>query len=103
MVLALALLAAHFFRWGALPVAVLCIASTVLLRVEAAWGRRVLQVVLVIGSMEWLRTLWVLVRARQESGDAWVRLVFILGAVVVATLVASIGAGRPVRRSKLQT
>jgi hypothetical protein len=97
VVLALLLLAAHFFRRGALPVALGCAAAPFLLRVESAWGRRVLQLVLVLGSVEWLRTLWIFTRARQTAGEPWFRLVLILGAVAAVTLVAAVWAGRRFR------
>ena len=79
------LLAAHFFRNGLMPVVVLALAFPVFLMFKRAWAARLVQVVLVIGAIEWLRTLVILVAQRQASGQNWTRLAIILTVVAIFT------------------
>ena len=54
-----------------------------------AWAARVLQAALVLGVLEWLRTLTVLAVQRQHAGLPWLRMALILGAVAALALVAA--------------
>jgi hypothetical protein len=88
--LSLLLLGAHFFRSGLLPLTALCVALTGLLVVRRPVAARVLQVVLAIGAVEWLRTAWSLASARQAAGLPYGRLLVILAAVACITFVAAL-------------
>ncbi len=90
VVLSLLLLGAHFARVGALPVVVAIVLLIALLFVRRPWTARVVQVVLVLGALEWLRTLYNLAIGRIEAGQPFVRLAAILGAVTAVTLLAAI-------------
>ena len=90
VVLSLLVLGAHFLRAGALPVVAAVILLIVLLFVRRPWTARVVQVVLVLGTLEWLRTLYNLVSARIEVGQPFVRLAAIMGAVAAVTLLAAL-------------
>ena len=87
--LALLLLAAHFYRADLMPLAVLSAALTLLLAVPRPWAARTLQVALVLGALEWLRTLAALAAMRVALGQPYLRLVLILGAVAAFTLIAA--------------
>ena len=87
--LALLLLAAHFYRAGLLPLAVLSVALTALLAVPRPWAARTLQVALVLGALEWLRTLAVFAAMRVAAGQPVLRLALILGAVAALMLLAA--------------
>jgi len=89
-VLALLLLAAHFYRAGMLPVAMLCIALIGLLAVPRAWAARSVQIALAAGTLEWLRTLAALVGERTEAGQPYLRLVAILLVVALFTVGAAL-------------
>lgn len=83
--IALALLAAHFFRgeeWVAFAIA---LALVPLVLVRAPWAARTLQAALAAGAVEWLRTAAALVAIRQSMGQPYARLVLILGAVALLT------------------
>jgi hypothetical protein len=98
VVLALAILAAHFYRAGAWVAFGVAIALLPILFIRAAWAARVLQAALVIGALEWLRTAAALVAIRQSMGQPYARLVVILGAVALVTgLCALVFQWRPVR------
>lgn len=85
----LLLLAAHFYRAGALAAAVLSVALLALLAVPRPWAARTLQVALVLGALEWLRTLAAFAAARIGLGQPYLRLALILGAVAAVTLAAA--------------
>lgn len=87
--LALLLLAAHFYRADWLVPAALCVALLPLLAVPRPWAARVLQAVLVLGAVEWLRTLAAFAAARMAVGQPYLRLVLILGIVAAVTLLAA--------------
>ncbi len=96
--LALIVLAAHFYRAMQFPLAALAVGAVVLLFVPRAWAARVLQAALVLGAIEWLRTLAALVAWRQSEGAPYLRLAAILGAVAVLTaLCALVFRARSVR------
>jgi hypothetical protein len=98
--LALLLLGAHFFRAGLVPVAAACVALLAVLFVRGAWAARVLQAVLALGALEWLRTLAVFASTRLAMGQPYGRLLVTLGAVALLTLLAAWLAGKaPARRS----
>jgi len=87
--LALLLLAAHFYRAGWLPLAALSAALTLLLAVPRPWAARTLQAALVLGAIEWLRTLAAFATMRMAVGQPYLRLALILGAVAALTLLAA--------------
>lgn len=87
--LALLLLAAHFYRADGLPLAVLSVALVSLLAVPRPWAARILQAALVLGAVEWLRTLAAFAAMRVAVGQPYLRLAVILGAVAAFTLVAA--------------
>lgn len=83
--LALVLLAAHFLRDGDLALVASALLALVLLLVPRPWAARIVQLALVLGVIEWLRTLSALTAQRISSGEPWLRLVAILGGVAVLT------------------
>jgi len=84
------LLAAHFYRSGQVILTGLCIAILALLLLKESWVVRVFQFALLAAALEWLHTLYFLVQIRIESGQPWVRLAVILGAVAVLTALSSL-------------
>lgn len=95
-VLALLLLAAHFYRAGVYPLSVATIALAGLCFVARLWAGRTLALVLLLGAIEWLRTAWVIATLRDAMELPYGRLLVILGAVAVFTLVAAYVAWRGV-------
>ena len=88
--IALLVLAAHFWRaqWG--PLAALCVALVGLLALRRAWVARLVQTALMLGTIEWLRTLAALAATRMALGQPYTRMSLILGAVAVATLASAL-------------
>ncbi len=87
--LAAIMLAAHFVRSGELIGVAAAIAALVLLAVPRPWAARVVQLGLVAGAAEWLRTLSGFVAARVALGQPTLRLTFILLAVALFTVLAA--------------
>ncbi len=79
------LIAAHCLRYGHLILVILCLAFPLVLLVKRPWAARAVQAGLVVGAIEWIRTTVLLVLARQELGEPWLRLVIILGTVTLVT------------------
>jgi len=94
--LALLLLAAHFFRGGLFLLAAVSFGLTALVFVSRPWAALLLRTALALGSIEWLRTAWVLSERRALAEQPYMRMLLILGAVAALTLVAAWLAGRPV-------
>jgi len=79
------ILSAHFSR-GDLPVlSIICLLIPLLLFIKQRWVVRTIQTLLIFGSIEWIRTLFVYVNERQPIGEPYLRLVIILGIVVLFT------------------
>jgi hypothetical protein len=85
VVLSLIVLGAHFLRAGRLVMVLAVLALFVLLGVRRQWAARTVQVALVLGAVEWARTLAHLVSWRAQAGQPALRLSLILGGVALAT------------------
>jgi hypothetical protein len=83
-------LAAHFLRSGNVAVVALCLALPLVLLVRRPWAARVVQLALLLGGLEWIRTLVALASHRQAMGEAWIRMAVILGAVGLVTLLSAL-------------
>lgn len=97
--LSLLVLGAHFLRGGHPLLVLVALGLLSLLFVPRRWAARGVQVGLVLGALEWVRTLVALSGERMSEGLPAARLVVILG-VVAAVCAASVLAflARPVRR-----
>ena len=79
------LVAAHFFRSGQLIFVTLSLCMPLLLLVRQSWVPWVVQVVLLLAAIEWLRTLINIAQLRMHAGEPWMRMAAILGAVALFT------------------
>ena len=89
-VIGFVLLAAHFFRGENLLAALVSVLAIVLVFVRRPWAARTIQVCLVLGSVEWLRSTISLVLSRSEMGEPFLRLTIILGGVTLFTALSSL-------------
>lgn len=97
--LSMLVLGAHFLRSGHLALVVVTLALLVLLFVRRRWAARTVQVALLLGALEWVRTTLVLVGERSSTGRPYGRMVVILCAVAaVCALSAWLFRGARVRR-----
>ncbi|MDP6634139.1 MAG: hypothetical protein QGG42_04535 [Phycisphaerae bacterium] len=79
------LLAAHFLRARMYPLVAASLAFPFLLLIPRRWAARLVQVILVLGAIEWVRTACMLAMIRRASGHPWMRMAIILGAVALVT------------------
>jgi len=85
VILSTLLLAAHFYRAGLVVLVIIVLLSPLVLIIPKPWAARIIQATLVLGGIEWIRTLIELVRMRQTMGAPWMRLALILGIVALLT------------------
>ena len=79
------LLAAHFLRPGIYPLVAASLAFPFVLLFRSRWAARLVQTLLVLGALEWVRALLMYVSIRQSSGKPWMRLAIILVSVAAFT------------------
>lgn len=85
VVLSLLVLGAHFLRAGNIAMVAAVLVVLGLLGVRRRWAARVVQAALLLGAVEWVRTLVDLVALRTQAGQPVLRLVLILGGVALVT------------------
>lgn len=90
VVLSFLLLAAHFLRAGQMMVVVVLLSLLLLLFLRKFWVPGVIQLVLVLGAVEWILTLYSVAQQRIAVGEPWARMAMILGVVAVFTLLSSL-------------
>lgn len=88
IILSMILLGAHFSRHNAPALVWICLLLPVLLLFRKKWISNMIQFILFLGTLEWIRTLIQLVQIRQAAGQPWIRLIFILGSVVLFTFIS---------------
>lgn len=85
VVISFLLLAAHFLRAGMQAAMILCLVGPFLLLIKKPAAARIVQVMCLLGTAEWLRTLYDLVKLYQGHGLDWTRMAVILGGVALFT------------------
>lgn len=90
VVLSFLLLAAHFYRSGFLITAILCVVVLFLLFLKKSWVPRLFQFLLILGALEWLRSLYFLAAMRIAWEQPWTRMAIILGAVALFTALSAL-------------
>ena len=83
-------LAAHFFRNGQLLLTLACCLAPWLLAFRATWATRVLQFLLFLGALEWVRTILSIAAERAADGRPWHRMAIILGSVSLTALLSAL-------------
>jgi hypothetical protein len=86
LLMASLILGAHFLRDGFIVLVVVCVLLPLLLLIRRRWVLYLLQGYMVVGAIVWAQTTYSLVQARVAAGEAWTRMLLILGAVTLFTL-----------------
>ncbi len=86
IVLSLLVLGAHFLRDQSYVGVAVSLLLVGLLLVRRAWVARLVQVALVLGAIEWLRTIFLLAQMRAALGQPFTRMAIILGVVAAISL-----------------
>lgn len=90
IVLSLAVLGAHFLRFGSYLGVFAALLLIALLFLRKPWVARLMQVVLVLGALEWLRTAYELGQMRALQGEPYGRMLVILGVVAAVALCSAL-------------
>jgi hypothetical protein len=88
--LSLLVLAAHFLRSGNLALVAIALGLIGLMGLRRRWVVHAVRIALLLGALEWIRTLALLASARQQAGVPAGRLVLILGGVAVVTAASTL-------------
>ena len=86
VVLSIAVLGAHFMRYGNVIGVVVSLVLIGLIFLRRAWVARLIQAALVLGALEWIHTLYELMQIRMAHGAPTARMAVIMGVVIVITL-----------------
>jgi hypothetical protein len=70
---------------GIYPLVFLSLLFPFALFLKKNWVVRSIQVILILGAIEWIRTLYVFAQERIYLGEPWTRLSIILGSVAIFT------------------
>ena len=89
VVLSLLVLGAHFLRAGNMILMAGVLVVLALLFVRRPWAARAVQIMLVLGTLEWCHTLVTLAAFRIQVGEPVLRMVLILSAVAVVSLLSA--------------
>ena len=90
IVLSIAVLGAHFMRYGNSIAVFGSLVLIALLVVHRPWVARLTQAALILGTLEWLRTLYDLAQVRAALGQSSTRMIVILGVVAAVTLCSAL-------------
>jgi hypothetical protein len=90
VILSFLLLSAHFYRAGYLILTLLCVGVSFLLFIRKSWVPRLFQILLVLGALEWLRSLYYFAAMRIAWDQPWTRLAIILSAVALFTALSGL-------------
>lgn len=88
-VLSLLLLAAHFLHADQPQIALVCLALPLMLFFKRRWAVRILQLLLLGGTMVWLWTMVALAEVFQSIGRPSLRMMIILTSVAAFTAISA--------------
>lgn len=86
----LLVLGAHVLRAGVPPLLPVVLGALVLLFVRRRWAACAVQVVLVLGALEWVRATVALTGERMSEGRSYGRMIVILGVVAAVTAASAL-------------
>ena len=84
-IISLLLLSAHFSKLNMMLLSFIFIGLPFLLFIKKKWSARIIYILLIIGSLEWIRTIFHYVNQRQSVGEPYFRLIIIIGVVAIFT------------------
>ena len=90
VVLSLVILGAHFLRYGNSTGVFGSLVLIGLLIVRRPWVARLIQIALILGALEWVRTLYEFAQIRAALGQPFTRMIIILGVVAALTFCSAL-------------
>ena len=79
------ILSAHFSRGNLFVLSIIFLMIPLILFIKQAWVVRLTQIILIIGSLEWIRSMFIYINQRQTIDEPYLRLVIIIGIVALFT------------------
>ena len=79
------ILSAHFSRGNLFILSIICLLIPLLLFIKKGWVVRTMQTLLIFGSIEWIRALFMYANERQAIGEPYIRLAIIIGIIALFT------------------
>jgi len=96
------ILGAHFYRAENIWLVPLALAMPMILSIGKTWSVRLVQIMLVLGSLEWLRSMMEFTLQRQQMGMPYERLIVILSSVAAFTMLAAVLLDTPTMKRRLR-
>jgi hypothetical protein len=90
IIVAALLLGTHFLRQNEFVLLFLCVLTPLLFLIKKWWSLFSLQMLMCLGAIIWANTTVRIVQKRLLSGEPWIRLVIILGAVTLFTIITGL-------------
>ena len=89
VIFSMLILAAHFSRAGNSVLMIISFILPFILFIRHSIIVRIMQAALLLGTIEWIRTVYVFSYERADAGQPWLRLVIILGVVALFTFASA--------------
>lgn len=89
-ILSFLILGAHFSRDNQTALMAMSLLFSFLLLIKKPWIPKLFQIALLLGALEWMRSLYFYIKAYEENGLSWTKLTFIIGAVAVFTALSTL-------------
>ena len=96
------LVAAHFSKLNLNILAVTFLIFPFLLLLKRFWVPRVFQFILIVASLEWIRSMYEYIQDYQANGQSWIRLMFIMLGVALFTALSALVFNNKTIKSKYQ-
>lgn len=90
VILSFLILAAHFSRINQSLLGLFALAFPFLLLIKKAWIPKLVQITLLLGSFEWIRSMYFYIEAYEQTGKSWTRLALIIGGVALFTALSAL-------------
>ena len=88
IILSFLMISAHFYRAGNTVIAVTSLFIPFLLLIKKHYTAKIIQLMLLISSMEWLRTIYQITSIRIKFQMPWLRFTFIMSFVFLLTFLS---------------
>lgn len=85
VILSFLILSAHFSRDNQPILMLIALGFPLLLLIKKPWIPKLFQIVLMLGALEWLRSMYFYVQTYIEREQSWTRLALIIGGVALFT------------------
>jgi len=90
VILSFLILGAHFSRDSQPVLMLIALVFPFLLLIKKPWVPKLLQIALILGAFEWLRSMYFYVQAYIEREQSWTKLALIIGGVALFTLLSAL-------------